>query len=189
MKPKITIGHFPIIDHLILGIAQKTDGGHFEHLDLNTKLYVNWDKVAADFKNGKIDGAFLLFPLALELFQKGAKGRIVLLGQREGQAVVASKSVRNITGLKGKRVLVPHRFSVHNILLTIVLKKAGLDPLRDVAYEAGFSDVRDIPDMLGSGKVDAIVSAEPWNTIAVKKGFGHIIGSLRETDLLSGIWL
>lgn len=177
MNPKIVIGHFPIIDHLILGVAQKNDGGHFESFDLSTKLYVNWEKIATDFKNDKIDGAFLLFPLALELFQEGVKGKIVLLGQREGQAVVANKGVRSVADLKGKRVLIPDIFSVHNILLTIVLKRAGLDPLKDIVYKTGFNDVRDIPDMLGSGKVDATVAAEPWNTIAVKKGYGHIIGS------------
>ncbi len=179
-EPKLTIGHFPIIDHLILGVSQKTDGGHFEHFDLRTKSYVNWDSMVADFKNGKTDGAFLLFPLALELFQEGVKAKIVLLGQREGQAIVAGKNVRKISDLKGKRILVPDIFSVHHILLHLILSRVGLDSVKDITLVPTFKDVHDLPDMLGSGTVDALVSAEPWNTIAVTRGFGHVIGSSEE---------
>jgi NitT/TauT family transport system substrate-binding protein len=175
MKPKLTIGHFPIIDHLVLGVAKANDGGHFANFELQTKNYVNWDVMAKDMMNKKLDGMFILSPFALDLFHKGAGAKIVLLGQREGQAIVASKNIRDIRGLRGKKVLVPHKFSVHNILFYKTLKHAGLDPARDVSYETGFKDVRDIPGMLEGGQVDAFVSAEPWNTIAVKRGFGHII--------------
>lgn len=74
MKPNITIGHFPIIDHLILGIAQKNDGGYFGHFNLRTKIFRNWAKMIDNLNSKKIDGAFLLFPLAIELFRKLVTG-------------------------------------------------------------------------------------------------------------------
>jgi NitT/TauT family transport system substrate-binding protein len=175
MKQKLTIGHFPIIDHLILGVAKANDGGHFANFELQTKTYVNWDVMSKDLVNGKLDGMFILSPFALDLFHKGIKAKIVLLGQREGQAIVAGKNIHSIRDLQGKKVLVPHIFSVHHILFYEALRRAGLDPVRDISYEMGFKDVRDIPGMLERGRVDAFVSAEPWNTIAMKQGSGHII--------------
>ncbi len=180
MKKKITIGHLPIIDHLVLGVAKENDGGNFKDFTLATKRYVNWEKMMADLTTKKLDGAFLLFPLALELFHEKFAGKIVLLGQREGQAIIAKKSIANIAGLKGKTILLPHHFSVHHLLAHELLERAGLDPEHDIIYKTGFKDVHEIPQALADGTVDAFVSAEPWNTIALQSGAGHIIGSSEE---------
>lgn len=175
MKPKLTIGHFPIIDHLILGVARHHDGPYYKNLELATQEFSNWEKMSEALMSGVIQGTFMLAPLAMELFRKGARIKVVLLGQREGQVMIASPSITTPSDLKGKTVLVPETFSIHNILLHQVLRSAGLDPERDVAIQAGFQDVHQIPRLLHDGTVDAFVSAEPWGTLTTDAHDGYVM--------------
>ena len=116
MKPTFIIGHLPLIDHLILGVAKQHEGDYLKHLVLNTKLFRNWDTMADALSGKQIHGAFLLFPLGIEMFRKGMDIKIVLLGHREGQVCVVDNSIRDLKDLKGKKIFIPHRFSVHYIL-------------------------------------------------------------------------
>ncbi len=175
MKPTLTIGHFPIIDHLTLGVAKKHDGEYFKNFNLETKLFRNWQKLCQDITNGAVHGAFILFPLAMELFRAGVDIKIVLLGHREGQVLVVSNEIKSVRDLKGKTVFIPHRFSIHNILLHQILKRAGLNPLTDVIYKEGFDDVREITQNLITGKVQAFIAAEPFGTEVVRAKKGRII--------------
>lgn len=175
MKTKLTIGHFPTVDHLILGVTQKNDARDFLHLSLKTKLFENWDAMAKALVSKRLDGEFILFPLAMELFRKGAPIKLVLLGQREGQVLVVQNDIKKISDLKGKTVLTPHKFSVHTLLLYQILKRAGLDPLCDVHRELGFKNVRDMPEMLARGSIQAFIAAEPWATIAKNMGVGKMM--------------
>jgi NitT/TauT family transport system substrate-binding protein len=117
----------------------------------------------------------MLFPLAMELFRKGAPIKVVLLGQREGQILVVGNDIKKIFDLKGKTILTPHKFSVHTLLLHQILKNAGLDPSHDVHYELGFENVNDMPKLLKRGNIQAFVSAEPWGTIAKHMGVGTVM--------------
>lgn len=180
MKLVFTIGYFPIIDHLILGVAEKKDGANFKNFNLKTQLFQNWDAMTNALLKKEIEGVFLLFPLAIELFRKGAGIKIVLLGHREGQVCVVRNEIKNITDLKGKTVLIPHKYSVHNFLMYRILKSAGLNPLKDVSYKIGFENIKDIPVKLAQNEVQAFVSAEPWGTVACRTGAGKIIATSHE---------
>lgn len=176
MKPTLTIGHLPIIDHLILGVAEKNDGGYFKSFSLQRKLSYNWEPIVEDLANGRLDGAFILFPLALDLFRKGEKIKIALLGQREGQVLVVSNDVKSLKELEGKTMQVPNKYSVHNILQFKLLQQAGVDAAR-VNYRIGFDDVREFPELLQKGETQAFITAEPWGTVAQRMGAGHIINT------------
>lgn len=175
MKSRITIGHFPIIDHLILGVAAHNDGGSFTHFDLKTQLFYNWQKMADALKNDKIDGTFIIFPLAMELFREGVDIKLLLLGQREGAILMLKKDIKNIKDLKGKTILIPHKYSVHNILLHQLFKREGLDPDKDVFYKMNFEDVRELGTAIGEGKVQAVCTTEPWGVIAEKSGSARVM--------------
>src|SRR5581483_7942535 len=98
--------------------------------NLNTKLYHNWEKLCTDLRTGKIDGAILLFPMVMDMFAKGEDIKILLLGQREGQALVVNKKLGSLEQLRGKTVLIPDKYSAHNILFWQICKQRGLDQKR-----------------------------------------------------------
>ena len=175
MKPKLTIGHFPIIDHLILGVAAHNDGGTFAHFNLKTELFRTWEKMASALKTKKIDGTFIIFPLAMELFREGVDLRAVLLGQREGQILILEKSIKSVKDLKGKTILVPHRYSVHNILVHQLLKREGLNPDTDVHFKTSFKDVGELGSAIRQGMAQAVCTTEPWGVISAKSASARVI--------------
>lgn len=170
MQGKFRIGYIPTIDHLILGVA--VHNGLEQHVV--PKQFESWQTISNALAQGKIDGAFLLFPLAFELFRQGADIRLVLLGHREGQLLIARTGIQNIADLKGKTVFVPDIYSTHHILLHLLLKQVGMT-LNDITLKTGFENPREMVTMLEEGTVDAFVAAEPMVTDAEQKGIGTIL--------------
>jgi len=175
MKPQITIGHLPILDHLILGVAEQNDGAYLEHVELVAQLFPNWDSIATALAEKKIDGAFLFFPLTLDLFRNGADIKLILLGHREGQVLVARNDVNSVADLKGKTIFLPHRFSTHHILLFKALQNEGLDITKDVNLKIGYEHVQEVTELLARDEVQAFIIAEPFGTEAVRSKIGKIL--------------
>ena len=170
MSKPLQIGHFPAIDHLTLGVALHNDAD----MDVSSKLYTSWPSIADGLVSGEVDGAYLLFPLAFDLFKKGLKAKLLILGHREGQVLVARKGIAKMEDLKGKTVFVPDIHSTHHILLHIAFGKVGLT-LDDVEVRTGFTHPRDMDDMLERGEIDAFVAAEPMGSEAERRDIGTIL--------------
>ncbi|MBC7522018.1 MAG: ABC transporter substrate-binding protein [Sandarakinorhabdus sp.] len=92
-----------------------------------------------------------------------------------GMALALAELVaaRRARGLAPLRLGVPHRFSSHNYMLRYWLAFAGIDPERDVQLVI-------VPppltvDALRAGEIDGFCVGEPWSSIAVAAGVGHIV--------------
>ena len=71
-KPTIRMGHLKITDHLILGISKmKCDQGieSLSHCNLETVPFMGWNQLAEALSSGKLDGACVLAPTAMDLFK------------------------------------------------------------------------------------------------------------------------
>ena len=104
--------------------------------------------------------------------------KVTALSHREGNTLVARKGISSVAELKGRTVAIPHRLSVHNILLHLALSKVGLQD----------EDVKKVemapPDMMAAlarGEIDAYVVAEPFAAAAVVQGVGSPL--LRDQDI------
>ena len=62
---QITIGYLPILDHLILGVAEENSGAYFRQTEIKSLQFSNWKDVSDALLKGDVDGAFLLAPLAM----------------------------------------------------------------------------------------------------------------------------
>jgi NitT/TauT family transport system substrate-binding protein len=81
-------------------------------------------------------------------------------------------NINSIADLKGKRIAYLAS-SMHHILLLEALKKAGLNPQKDVELKR--IDFFDMGQALSQGEVDAFCSGEPYPSIAIAKGYGKIL--------------
>ena len=89
-------------------------------------------------------------------------------------ALVVGKDsdIKTPADLKGKKIAyVPG--TMHHILLLETLRKAGLDPQKDVELKR--IDFFDMGQALAQGSVDAFCSGEPYPSIALSKGYGRIL--------------
>lgn len=189
-KPKVTIGYLKITDHLILGVtADKVQKGieSFKYFDLELHPYNGWNALAGDLRNGVIDGACVLAPIAMELFYAGKKINMVMQTHKSGSIIVTNKraNIEKLEDFKGKAVLIPHYLSVHHMLFDRLLRESGLvvGAGKDIVFDVvAPSEIPEIIEWDEKGKVGGFIVAEPFGSQVIKAGYGQ------EFKLSKDIW-
>jgi NitT/TauT family transport system substrate-binding protein len=183
MSEKITlkIGHIRITDHLILGITKyKQDSGEekFEHFHLETVVKTGWNEVDEGITSGELDGAFILAPMAIDLFKSGQKIKLILLGHKNGSSFVKNKraKIQSLNDLKGKTVLIPYQLSIHHMLLHKLLVESGLKPGFDGDVKLEVIAPSQIPEAVQwdeEGEIGGFIVAEPFGSQVITEGYGE----------------
>lgn len=179
-KPTLTFGHLKITDHLLLGIAKEhhmDSAAPYKYFLLETKAYRGWNPLADDLKAGNLDGAFILAPLAMEIFYANQNLQMILQAHKSGSIVIKNRraSIERVEDFKGKNILIPHYLSVHHLLFDRMLRESGLEigPGRDVILDVvAPSDIPEIIEWDEKGQVGGFIVAEPFGTQVVKAGYG-----------------
>jgi NitT/TauT family transport system substrate-binding protein len=174
-KVEAKIGHMPITDHLLLGIAHEQQGTSFKSLSLTTLKFTDWATLSEAVRSGSLDGALLLAPLAFQTKLKGTPIKIVLLGHRDGSALIvkSGETIKSPEDLKGTTIAIPSRFSTHNMLLHRYVTQAGL------RYGTDFQTLDlappEMPSALAGRSIDGYIVAEPFGAKAEKLGVGKVL--------------
>ena len=167
--PTLKIGYLPITHSLPVVVADKLNTGKYRNLKTELVKFSSWPELLDAYNSGKIQAASELLVLALAGAQKGIPESVVALSHRHGDILTVAKDINSVRDLKGKRVAIPHRMSVHNILLAQTLKKNGLT-LKDVEWIE--MPPPDMPAALARGDIKAFIVAEPFGSKAIQAGFG-----------------
>ncbi len=122
---------------------------------------------------------FILAPIAITLREQGVPVKIVLLGHRDGTALVVGKAsgIESIAGLEGKRVAIPIRFSTQNMELLTLCRQAHVDVRTMSIFEL---PPPDMPSALASGGIDAYIVGEPYAAQAELEGCGRVLAQMRD---------
>lgn len=173
-KPILRIAYLPILDHLTLPIAYELfNKGRFENFTLQPIKYTSWVELSDAVTTGKVDGAFMLVPLGMHLRQKGTPIKLVLLGHRNGSALVVSTTAKSIEGLKGGLLAVPHPSSMQHIsLYKYLVEKGGLSREDFTVLDMAPPDMA---PSLARGEIDGFLVAQPFPTLAEVTDTGKIL--------------
>lgn len=169
------VGYLPITDHLLLGVSKEKDSASFKSLDLQPIKFSDWATISEALRSKSLDAAFLLAPLAFQTKLKGGDIKVVLLGHRDGSALIVStqKPIASALDLRGRSVAIPSRFSTHNMLLNMFLEKAGLNPSTDLkTIEMAPPEM---PSALATNQVDGYIVAEPFGAKGELSGAGKVL--------------
>lgn len=180
-KPTLTFGHLKITDHLLLGIVKEQhndSAAPYQYFQLETKAYRGWNPLADDLKAGNLDGAFILAPLAMEIYYSQKHIQMILQAHKSGSIVIKNRraNIDRVEDFKGKNVLIPHYLSVHHLLFDRMLRESGLEigPGKDVILDVvAPSDIPEIIEWDEKGQVGGFIVAEPFGTQVVKAGYGE----------------
>lgn len=172
-RPEIRVGRVICGGHLSLAIVEKKFQKDLASFTVNAVQYHDWKVVVKDMLAGRLSGTFILSPLAMDLIKNGFPGKIVLMGDRNGNGFVLSKEVGSIEGLRGRKsiIAVPHIYSQHNVLLHLVLKNNGI-PAQDVSVVG--MPPRDMINALRRGEIDGFVVGEPEANKSITLGVGRM---------------
>ena len=134
--------------------------------------FTGWPEVVEALSAGHVEGASVLFEVAVSAFQRGSDWTVISLSHRDGNVLVVDNTIEDIQGLAGKTVAIPHTHSPHMTLLNKVLSMEGLtiDDINLIELSPA-----EMPFSMAARAISAYVVAEPWGSLAEYRGAGRIL--------------
>ncbi|BBP43756.1 ABC transporter substrate-binding protein [Thiosulfativibrio zosterae] len=171
----VRIGYLPITDASALLVAHAM--GFFEDEGLKTEkptLIRGWSPLIEGFAAKKFNLVHFLKPIPVWMrYNNKFPIKITGWAHTNGSGLVVGKhtGIEEFSQLGGKQIAVPYWYSMHNIVLQMALKNAGLepviqdqkDPLKPNQVNLQIMPPPDMPPALAAKKIDAFIVAEPFN--------------------------
>lgn len=171
----LVVGGLPVTCNLTLPVAcVARGGGVFEY-----SKYNGWPEIKESLMANRIQAAFMLAPLVMDLADKRIPVKIVSLGHRSGAVIMVrtDSPFRSFRDLAGKRIAVPSRFAVDFLFLRRMLAQEKMTP-RDIQLVE--MPPPDMPAALYAKAVDAYCTGEPFGAAAQRAGYARPIRMTRD---------
>jgi len=184
-KP-LLVGGLPVTCNLTLPVAcvarastngaDKSGGPQFEY---EYSKYNGWPEIKESLMAGRIQAAYMLAPLVMDLADKKIPVKIVSLGHRSGAVIMVrtDSPYRKFKDLAGKRIAIPSRFAVDFLFLRKMLAREGMTPKEIEIIEM---PPPDMPAALYAKAVDAYCTGEPFGAAAQRAGYARALRMTRD---------
>jgi NitT/TauT family transport system substrate-binding protein len=128
---------------------------------------------------GRVQAAYMLAPLVMDLADKKIPVKIVSLGHRSGAVIMVrtESPYRNFKQLAGKRIAIPSRFAVDFLFLRRMLAEENMTPEQLEIVEM---PPPDMPAALYANAVDAYCTGEPFGAAAQRAGYARPLYMTRD---------
>lgn len=198
MKPPedevVRIGYLPITDASALLVAHAM--GFFEEEGLKAEkptLIRGWSPLIEGFAAHKFNLVHFLKPIPVWMrYNNNFPVKITGWAHTNGSGLVVGRhtGVNSFEELGGMQIAVPYWYSMHNIVLQMALKNAGLepviqdqtDPLKPNQVNLQIMPPPDMPPALAAKKIDAYIVAEPFNAA------GEVLAGAKMLRFTGDIW-
>ena len=182
----LLVGGLPVTCNLTLPVAcvarattngaAKSSGPQFE---FEYSKYNGWPEIKESLMAGRIQAAYMLAPLVMDLADRQIPVKIVSLGHRSGAVIMVrtDSPYKKFTDLKGKRIAIPSRFAVDFLFLRKMLAREGMTPKDIQVVEM---PPPDMPAALYAKAVDAYCTGEPFGAAAQRAGYATALRMTRD---------
>ncbi|MBI9082962.1 MAG: sigma-70 family RNA polymerase sigma factor [Desulfobacterales bacterium] len=175
----IRVGYMPISDHLLAMVSHARHDRPEQGIVL--MRYLSWSGLARDLSSGFVDGAFIMAPMAMSLYNTGVPLIYILDGHHDGSAITVHRDM-TATKLADLRIGIPHALSTHSMYLNGL---AGLGKYPDVdPSRTRYISPPYLSRYFNGRKIDAFFCAEPWHTKFEVEGQGRVLA--RSGDFAPG---
>ncbi len=179
----LRVGYLPITDAtpLLLAHAQGLYAAEGLAPEKPT-LFRGWSQIAEAFQARQVDVAHLLMPTVVWMrFGQSFPVKLVAWNHTDGSALTVANTVKSLDDFAGKTVGIPFWYSIHNTVLQLLLRKAGLKPLVQGEPSAANKTVKlavmapsDMPPALANGSIAGYIVADPFNAVAEVQQIGRV---------------
>lgn len=180
----VRIGYLPITDATPLLVAHGK--GFFEAEGLAVEkpvLLRSWAQILEAFLSGQVNVVHLLSPMTVwARFGSKAPAKVVAWNHTSGSGLSVAPTITSVKDLGGKTVAIPFWYSIHNVVLQILLREHGLTPVTKRTGTPAANEVNlavmapsDMVPALASGQIAGYIVAEPFNATAEALGVGKIL--------------
>jgi len=180
----LRIGYLPITDAAPLLLAHARGLYQDQGLEVDKPtLFRGWSQIAEAFQAGQVDVVHLLMPMAVWLrFSSKVPLKVVAWDHTGGSALTVASSIGSIADLAGRTVAIPFWYSIHNVVLQLLLRKAGLSVVTTGETSAAAKTVKlvvlapsDMPTGLANGSIAGYIVADPFNAVAEVQKIGKVL--------------
>ena len=174
----LVVGGLPVTCNLTLPVAcmarAKAGAPAFEY-----SKYSGWPEIKESLMTGRIQAAYMLAPLVMDLTDKRIPLKIVSLGHRSGAVIMVrtDSAHKRFADLRGKRIAIPSRFAVDFLFLRKMLAREGMSPKDIQIIEM---PPPDMPAALYAKAVDAYCTGEPFGAAAQRAGYARPLSMTRD---------
>jgi NitT/TauT family transport system substrate-binding protein len=182
----LQVGGLPVTCNLTLPVAcaakarsNRAAAAGAPRLEYEFSKYSGWPEVKESLMAGRIQAAYMLAPLVMDLADKGIPVKIVSLGHRSGAVIMvrSDSRVRHFRQLAGKRIAIPSRFAVDFLFLRKMLAQERMTPADVQIVEMAPPDM---PAALYANAVDAYCTGEPFGAAAQRAGYARPLRMTRD---------
>ena len=126
--PVVKTGYLPITDAAALLAAYDRGFYQAEGLDAQTpQKFRSWDAIANAFMAREVNVVHLLMPTTVWLrYGQNFPGKVVAWNHTNGSAITVVPSINKPEDLAGRDIAVPSWYSIHNMVLQMLLRNHGL---------------------------------------------------------------
>ena len=180
----LVVGGLPVTCNLTLPVAcvarvasMARAGGVQQGFEYSK--YSGWPEIKESLMSGRIQAAYMLAPLVMDLTDKRIPLKIVSLGHRSGAVIMVrtDSTHKRFQDLRGKRIAIPSRFAVDFLFLRKMLAREGMTP-KDI--EIMEMAPPDMPAALYAKAVDAYCTGEPFGAAAQRAGYARPLSMTRD---------
>jgi NitT/TauT family transport system substrate-binding protein len=168
----VSMGYMPVITNMA---APLLDYASMNNRDIYFKAlkFSSFAEMAEALRNGEIQAAFMIAPLAIVLHQQGEGVKVVYIGNRQESSFVVRKelNVSSLEELAGKTIAVPMRYSGHNLSLLQLMKEKGISGRINVVE----LNPPDMASALVSGSLDGYYVGEPFAAQTLMNGSAFLL--------------
>jgi NitT/TauT family transport system substrate-binding protein len=182
----LQVGGLPVTCNLTLPVAcvanaarnraAAVDSRRFE---FEYSKYSGWPEIKESLMAGRVQAAYMLAPLVMDLADKRIPVKIVSLGHRSGAVIMVrtDSPYDTFRQLAGKTIAIPSRFAVDFLFLRRMLAEEGMshDDIRLVEMPPP-----DMPAALYANAVDAYCTGEPFGAAAERAGYAKPLRMTRD---------
>ena len=190
----VRIGYIPITDATPLLVAHAKGFFGDEGLEVaKPTLIRGWAPLVEAFAAGKFNLVHLLKPIPVWMrYNNAVPVKITAWCHTNGSGVVTGRHVdaSSFADLGGKQIAVPFWYSMHNVVLQMGLRHAGITPvIKPQSATLARNEANllvlpppDMPPALAAKKIDAYIVAEPFNAA------GELLVGARMLRFTGDIW-
>lgn len=180
----LIVGGLPVTCNLTLPVAcaarmtsNKASGS--KAFEFEYSKYNGWPEIKESLMTGRIQAAYMLAPLVMDLADKKIPVKIVSLGHRSGAVIMVrtDSPYKKFKDLTGKRIAIPSRFAVDFLFLRKMLAQEGMSP-KDIQIVE--MPPPDMPAALFAKAVDGYCTGEPFGAAAQRAGYAKPLRMTRD---------
>src|SRR5690625_395868 len=129
----VRAGYLPITDATPLLIADHNKLWEKQGLKVEKpRMFRGWAQLVEAFLSGNVNVVHMHSPMTVYArYGSQLPSKVVAWNHVDGSALAVAihKAMKNVSGLGGTTFAIPFWYSVHNVILQVMLKKHGITPI------------------------------------------------------------